>query len=137
MKKIGPLSSIDPHPLPFLGALVPAGFPSPAEDWIEGSLDLNQLLVTNPPSTFLMRATGDSMRDIGILDGSVLVVDRSIDPKSGCIVVAVVDGGLTVKMFTRNGGRPRLQPANPDFPDILLDENSEVWGVVTAAIQRF
>lgn len=124
-------------PLQQLGCMVPAGFPSPAEDWLEDPLDLNDLLITNPPATFLMRVTGDSMKDVGILNHSILVVDRSITPKPGMIVVAALDGELTVKMYAFAGKAPYLKPANPDYPDLPVTEDTLIWGVVKSSIQQF
>lgn len=135
--QINPATIKSKIPLQQFGGLVPAGFPSPAEDWLEDPLDLNELLVTNPPATFLMRVTGDSMKGVGILDGSILVIDRSITPKSGMIVVAALNGELTVKMYAVANKKPCLIPANPDYPEIPVTEDTLIWGVVKAAIHRF
>ncbi|WP_142849754.1 LexA family transcriptional regulator [Telmatospirillum sp. J64-1] len=115
---------------------VPAGFPSPAEDYVEGALDVHALLVRRPAATFFCRAQGPSMRDAGIHDGDLLVVDRSLEPLSGDIVVATIEGGLTVKRLRKTRGGWVLEPANPDFPSIPInpDAGITVWGVVTFSI---
>lgn len=117
---------------------VPAGFPSPAEDHVEGKLDLNQHLIRRPAATFFVRASGESMRDAGIFDGDLLVIDRSLTPQVGDVVIAVVQGDLTVKRLARaRGDAWRLVAANAAFPDIPVDEEGcEIWGVVTNSIRR-
>lgn len=116
---------------------VPAGFPSPADDHIEGRLDLNRHLVRRPAATFFARADGDSMTDAGIFDGDLLVVDRGIDPEAGDVVVATIDGGLAVKRLARRGNGWELAPANPAFAPIPVDpeEGVTIWGVVTHSIR--
>ncbi|ADH84871.1 LexA family protein [Desulfurivibrio alkaliphilus] len=115
---------------------VSAGFPSPADDYIEGRLDLNQLMIANPAATFFVRVAGDSMIGAGIHHHDILVVDRSLEPTDGKVVIAVVDGELTVKRLRRQNGTIRLQAENPDYPAIKLNEETscEVWGVVTFVI---
>ena len=115
----------------FLSA-VQAGFPSPAEDYVDRKLDLNELCVRNPAATFFVRVAGESMVEAGINDGDILVVDRSLEAKHGDVVIAVIDGELTVKRLEKRAGRFVLVPANSDFAVIELDEGSdcEVWGVV-------
>ncbi len=122
--------------LPLFLESVSAGFPSPADDYLEGKLDLNQHLVRNPAATFFVRVTGDSMIEAGIHSGDVLVVDRSIEPKDGNIVIAVLDGDLTVKRLLRENGKVYLTPENPDYNRIEINEEMqfEVWGVVTTVI---
>lgn len=119
-----------------------AGFPSPATDAIESALDLNELLVRNPPATFYVRAEGESMRDAGIMSGDILVVDRSIEAVPGKIVIAVYDGDFFVKRLRRAGVQLVLasENAGPDieYPDMPLDGHDvEIWGVVTSTIHRF
>lgn len=115
---------------------VPAGFPSPADDHIEGKLDLNEHLVLRPAATFFVRAEGASMTDAGIFDGDLLVVDRGITPGANDIVIAVVHGELTVKRLKNLGGAWALAAENPNFPNIPLDDSGcEVWGVVTYSIR--
>lgn len=125
--------------LPLAGDKVCAGFPSPAEDFAVKRIDLTQELVTHPQATFLLRVSGESMRDAGIFDGDMLVVDKAIKPRHGHVVVAVVDGEFTVKHLYQRAGRIKLRPANPTFPDITPKDGQtlEVWGVVTASIKRF
>jgi DNA polymerase V len=115
---------------------VAAGLPSPAEDYIEGKIDLNRHLIKNPADTFLVRVTGDSMINAGIHSGDVLVVDRSLEPQTERIVIAVLDGELTVKRINYDQGRIYLMPENPDYPIIAIEEgmNLQVWGVVTNVI---
>ena len=125
-------------PRPLLLSRVPAGFPSPAEDYVEGSLDLNEHLVAHREATFFMRVQGHSMTGAGIQDGDLLVVDRSIEAGDGDIVVAVVDGDLTVKRLSRRGGTVRLLPEHPGCAPIEFKDGQEltVWGVVTSVIHR-
>lgn len=125
--------------LPLAGDTVRAGFPSPAEDLAVKRIDLTQELVTHPQATFLLRVSGDSMRDAGIFDGDMLVVDKAVKPRHGHVVVAVVDGEFTVKYLHQRAGRVRLRAAHPAYPDITPREGQtlEVWGVVTASIKRF
>jgi DNA polymerase V len=119
-----------------------AGFPSPAADYVEGALDLNELLVTNAPATFFVRASGRSQIDLGILDGDILQVDRSVTPCSGRLVVAVVDDTLFVKEFRRKGGRIALMSNNAAeasvYPPVYLDEaqHHAIWGCVVSVIRK-
>lgn len=122
-----------------------AGFPSPAEQYQEPPLDLNELLVKRPAATFFVRVQGDSMVGEGIHDGDLLVVDRSLRPASGDVIIACVDGDFTVKTLRLgngmrgNGGEIRLVAANPKYPDIVLKPGQELdyFGKVTACIHRF
>ena len=115
---------------------VPAGFPSPADDHIEGKLDLNLHLIRRPAATFFVRAEGESMKDAGIFDGDLLVVDRSIFPQSNDIVIAVLYGELTVKRLKILNGIQFLSSENPSFADIPINDNSlEVWGIITHSIR--
>ncbi|MFT6582024.1 MAG: DNA polymerase V [Alphaproteobacteria bacterium] len=116
---------------------VSAGFPSPADDHIEGKLDLNEHLIRHPASTFFAKATGESMKDAGIFDGDLLVVDRSLTAQGNDIVIAVLHGDLTVKRLKKANGAWVLTAANPLFPDLAItDAGCEVWGVVTHSIRR-
>ena len=126
-------------PLPFFSVEVRAGFPSPADDHLEGEFDLNELLITNPPATFLVRAAGESMKEVDICHGDLLIVDRSVKAQAGHIVVACLDGDFTVKRLCREGGRVWLQPANEAFPRIEIDaeRDFQVWGVVTGKVTQF
>lgn len=118
---------------------VAAGFPSPAEQYQEPPLDLNELLVKRPAATFFVRVSGNSMVGRGIRDGDILVVDRSLRPESGDVVIASVDGDFTVKTYRRDRDGVRLEPANPDFEDIRLRPGQELdyFGRVTACIHVF
>lgn len=122
--------------LPMFLESVSAGFPSPADDYLESKLDLNDLLIKNPAATFFVRVTGDSMIKAGIYSGDILVVDRSLDPKEGSIVIAVINGELTVKRLGYKGKEVYLLPENKFYNPIkITDEmNFEVWGVVRSVI---
>jgi len=129
--------------LPLIGGRVEAGFPSPADDFIERSLDLNEQLIANPIATFFMRASGHSMAGAGINDGDLLIVDRSITPSHGNIVIAVIDGGLTVKRLTKLGTRASLTPEPNKLDqgkyssiDIGEETNVTIWGVVAWSIHN-
>lgn len=121
----------------FLSA-VQAGFPSPAEDYIEKQLDINELVVQHPTATFFVRVEGDSMQDAGIHSGDILVVDRSLEPKNGKVVVAVLNGEFTVKRLKINSEGVFLMPENPRFPPIKVGEEAEctIWGVVSYVIHK-
>ncbi len=123
---------------PLLLCRMPAGFPSPAEDFLEKGLDLNEYLVRNPPATFLVRVCGQSMKDAGIFDGDMLVVDKSLEPISGSVVVAVIHGEFTVKTLKLHSGKAYLVPANSAFKDIEItpEMECEVWGVVNSVIRK-
>jgi len=128
--------------LPVMGSSVCAGFPSPAADYVEGRLDLNQHLIRHPAATFFMRVEGESMTGAGIFPGDLLVIDRSLEPLDGHVVIAQVSGELTVKRLKGRAGQWRLVAEHPDFPDIHLDgdvdgETSAIWGVVTSSVRMF
>ena len=125
--------------LPLAGDVVHAGFPSPAEDFAVKRIDLTKTLVTHPQATFLLRVSGESMRDAGIFDDDMLVVNRALRPRHGHIVVAVVDGEFTVKYLYQRAGRIKLRAANVTFPDIIPGDGQiiEVFGVVTSSIKQF
>lgn len=124
--------------LPLYLATVPAGFPSPAEDYIDRKLDLNEHLVRHPAATFFVRVDGDSMRDAGVASGDILVVDRAVEARDGRIVIAALDGELTVKRLGRRNGRPLLVPENPDYApvEVAPEASFEIWGVVTYIIHK-
>jgi DNA polymerase V len=115
---------------------VPAGFPSPADDYLEGALDLNEYLVKHKAATFFWRVTGDSMIGAGIHSGDLLIVDRSLEPRDGNVIIAVLDGELTVKRIEIHDGKLFLVPENKDYPLIPITEEQsfQVWGVVTHVI---
>lgn len=118
---------------------VVAGFPSPAEQYLEPPLDLNELLIKRPAATYFVRVEGDSMIDAGIHDGDLLVVDRSLRPTSGDVIIASVDGDFTVKTYRRDKDGVRLEPANPAYPIIYIRKGQELdyFGKVTACIHHF
>jgi DNA polymerase V len=122
--------------LPLFNGKVSAGFPSPCDDFSEKSLDLNELLVQKPSATFFVRAQGLSMIGVGIHDNDILVVDRSLEPVPGKIVVCALNGELTVKRLKRKNGQWQLAAENPDYQAIILHEELEmvIWGVVTHVI---
>jgi len=125
--------------IPYFATLVPAGFPSPAEDYEDVSLDLNSYLVRHPAATFFVRAQGDSMIGVGIYDGDMMIVDRAVTPCSGTVVIAVIDGEFTVKrLIKKQPGRVVLRPANDNYTDIVVSESSnfEIWGVVIHTIHN-
>ncbi len=117
---------------------VTAGFPSPAEDYIEGSLDLNKHLIKHPAATFFVKVAGNSMIDAGIHPGDILIVDRSIEPADNKIVIAVVNGDLTLKRIRVTKGKVFLMPENKDYKPLQIEAEMsfEIWGVVTNVIHR-
>lgn len=119
----------------FLGRL-PAGFPSPADDYLEGKLDLNRHLIKHPAATFFVRVSGDSMLGAGIHTGDLLVVDRSLEAVDGNVIVAALDGELTVKRLSKRGTAVRLLPENQNYQPIEVQpqQEFEIWGVVTNVI---
>ncbi|MFO7629580.1 MAG: translesion error-prone DNA polymerase V autoproteolytic subunit [Prochlorococcaceae cyanobacterium] len=137
-----PLGPLRPQPrrqalvLPLAGENVAAGFPSPADDYVEAGIDLNEQLIRHPSSTFFLRVSGDSMRGAGIHHGDLLIVDRSVEPRSGRIVVAAVDGAFTLKRLVQRQGRWRLEAANPDYPPLELGDADDhrLWGVAIHTI---
>lgn len=118
---------------------VVAGFPSPAEDHLVERIDLMKQLVRHPQATFFVRVAGESMQGVGILNGSVVLVDKAVRPEHGHIVIAVVDGDFTCKRLHTRGGRLRLKPENPTYPDLVPREGQsvEIWGVVVACIHQY
>ncbi len=114
-----------------------SGFPSPAQDYDGRKLDLNEHLVKKPAATFFVNVTGDSMEGLGIHDSDLLVVDRSIDPRPGQILVAMVEGEVTVKRYERIGRRPYFISGNPRYAPLpVADLECQVWGVVSAVIHQ-
>lgn len=124
--------------LPFADQGVRAGFPSPAQDFLEQSLDFNRDMIKNPDSTFYARVVGTSMIDEGIDSGDMLLIDRSLEAREGTLAVCAVDGEFTLKRIHFDGGRLFLMPANREFSPIEVTEgnNFEVWGVVLYIIKR-
>lgn len=117
---------------------ISAGFPSPADDYVEKNLDLNTLMVSHPSATFYVRVEGDSMRDAGIQSGDLLVVDRSLEAADGKIVVAILNGEFTVKRIELLENRVVLHPENPAYRSIAVpaDSDFQVWGIVTYVIHK-
>ncbi|RLA22126.1 MAG: DNA polymerase V [Gammaproteobacteria bacterium] len=122
--------------IPLFNCRVAAGFPSPADDYIEQTLDLNQLLIQKPAATFFVRAEGDSMIGAGIHSNDILVVDRSIEAVPGKVVICALNDELTVKRLARKQGQLVLMAENSDYPDIPIQDEVElvIWGVVTNVI---
>lgn len=129
---IGPTSLV-----PMVGQYVHAGFPSPADDFIEEMIDLNAVLIQNPAATFLWRVVGDCMIDAKIFPADVVVVDRSVIPRHRSIVLAIIDSEPTLKRINRRGGVMILHNENAKLPTFMVSEGDEVsvWGVVTATIR--
>ena len=127
-----------PHETTLGDSMVSAGFPSPADDSHE-MFDIVSHIVRHPASTFFMKVAGDSMTGAGIFDGDLIVVDRSLEAKSGDIVVAILDGEFTIKRFRCNGSSIELLPENPKYRKIILNEGMEmtIWGVVTGTYKSF
>jgi DNA polymerase V len=123
--------------IPFIG-VARAGFPSPATDYLEQSVDLNRLLIRNPASTFICRINGDRMKNDGIHDGSLVLVDKSVDPANGRIAVVTFVGELVLARIRQHNFRWLLESANPLHPVIELHEDDDVrlWGIVTTVIRR-
>lgn len=124
--------------LPIFHSCISAGFPSPADGQVEKHLDLNELMVQHPAATFYVRVDGDSMRDAGIFSGDILVVDRSLNPASGKIIVAFINGEFTVKRFIKEGSSVYLKAENPAYKTLKVAPDSDflVWGVVTYVIHK-
>jgi DNA polymerase V len=122
--------------LPFFSARIPAGFPSPADDYIDRRLDLNELLIKHPSATFFVKVSGDSMTGAGIQSGDTLIVDRAETPLSNSIIIAALDGELTVKRLVIQGNRAFLKAENPGYAPIAIGPESgfEIWGVVIHVI---
>ncbi len=126
------------HTIPVMSHRVPAGFPSPADDYVQDRVDLNEHLILHRDASFILRVSGWSMVGAGIHDGDELIVDRAIEPVDGHVVVAVVNGELTVKRLSKSGKTIRLVAENPEYPDIEFDEGEElvIWGVVTRVLHK-
>ena len=123
--------------VPLVGASAPAGFPSPADDYLDRPLDFNELLIENPDATFAVRIVGDSMVGAGIFPGDIAVVDRSKTATDRSIILAILDGEFTVKRYRKSGKRQWLEAENPNYKAIELTEDSafEVWGVIRKSIR--
>lgn len=139
IEKIEQLIQENFYELPIYSNYISAGFPSPADDHKEGKLDLNNYLINKPAATFLVKVSGDSMIDVGINPGDLLVVDRSIEPRHNKIVIAAVNSELTVKRLYKKDGVVKLIAENQNYPDIVFGDESTliIWGVVTSVIHKF
>lgn len=120
--------------LPMFITPVSAGFPLPAEDYIDTMFDLNEYLIGNKSATFLLRVRGNSMCDVGIYEGSILVVDKSIEPADGNIVIAIVNGEFLVKIYKIQNSGHVLMAANKNYAPIVMGEGGYIWGVATNCI---
>ena len=122
--------------LTFYKEAVECGFPSPARDFTEGTIDLNEELIPRPNSTFIVRARGDSMVGSGIYPGDLLIVDRSLSPRNGSIIIAVLDGELSVKGLKLNNDQVTLSSSNPNYSDVIVSEEMDftIWGVCTNVV---
>lgn len=131
-----PDNASSPLSLPLFASRVPAGFPSPADDYIDQRLDLNDHLIHHPAATFLVRVSGDSMTGARLHDGDLLIVDRALEPVDGRIVIAAVNGELTVKRLSLREGTAWLVPENPAYTPLPITEGLDcvIWGVVTQVI---
>jgi DNA polymerase V len=118
---------------------VSAGFPSPADDYIEGRIDLNQHLIRHPAATFFVRVSGDSMTGAGIQNGDLLIVDRAAECANGCIVVARLESEFTLKRVRKEGDRVFLMPENDRYEPIEVTEGSdfEIWGRVVGSVRQY
>ena len=125
--------------LPVVSAGISAGFPSPAMDFIDLTIDMNRHLIKHPSATFYGRVKGHSMKDVGIFDGDLLVIDKSLEPKNDKIAVCYLDGEFTVKRIKVDNGCIWLVPANTDFQPIRVNEDNGflIWGIVTHVIKAF
>ena len=126
-----------PHEVRLLMIDAPAGFPSPAADDLEEPIDLGSWLIEHPAASYVMRVAGESMTGAGINDGDYIVVSRSVAPKPGHIVVALVHGDRTLKRLRRMDGRLWLVPEADGYPTTIVDEHVEVWGVVVGLARRY
>ena len=125
--------------IPLFSSTVAAGYPSQAEDHVEETLDLNEYMVQRPDSTFMLRVEGESMKNAGIMPDDILVVDRSLKAAHKKIVIAAIDGELTVKRLYHRGGLVKLLPENPAYPEIEIESEADlvIWGVVIGSFRRF
>ncbi|MEI6691771.1 MAG: translesion error-prone DNA polymerase V autoproteolytic subunit [Chlorobium sp.] len=127
-----------PLELPFAGAAIAAGFPSPAEEYVEISLDLNKELIKHPAATFYARVKGNSMVDAGIEDGDLLIIDKALEPKDGDVAVCFLDGEFTLKRLCVKDDGVYLMPANAEFKPIRISEENDflVWGILSYIVHK-
>lgn len=130
------IKAVRHFPVPL--SAVPAGFASPAQDYFNGDIDLNEHLIKDPAATYIVRVSGHSMINAGISDGDELIVDRGLEPKHGDVVIAVIDSELTVKRLNLTPRGVILKAENPQYPDIEIPELADftIWGVVTRCLHR-
>lgn len=123
--------------VPAFVSSISAGFPSPADDYLDSPLDFNELLIAHPAATFAVRVAGDSMQGIGLFPGDIAVVDRAITAVDGAIILGIIGGEFTIKRYRRRGNEAWLEAANPAYRNIPITEEQgfEVWGVVRHAIR--
>ncbi len=124
--------------LPYAVEGIKAGFPSPAQDYSDMAIDLNKELIRNPSGTFFARVSGNSMREEGLEDGDILVIDKSLEPQDGDTAVCFIDGEFTLKYIRMEKGQVSLVPANPEYPEIRITEENHfmIWGIVTYSIRH-
>jgi len=122
--------------IPIFLNTIKAGFPSPADDFAENYLDLNEYLISHPVATFFVKVSGDSMINAGIQSGNILIVDRSLAHSNNSIVIAIIENEFTVKRFKLINGEPYLYPENHSYKPIKLKDQDEIWGVVTSVINK-
>ncbi|PSR53259.1 peptidase S24 [Adhaeribacter arboris] len=132
------ISSFQEIEIPFFSCYISAGFPSPADDYLEDRINLNSYLIQNPTSTYMMRVKGNSMQDANIHEGDILVIDKSLKPNDGVPVVCFLDGEFTVKTFRKINNKLYLEPANPAYKPIEItdDMDMRVWGVVAWVLHK-
>jgi DNA polymerase V len=135
---IHPFSDDKALELPLFYPKIAAGFPSPADNYFEERLDLNKALVKHPAATFYVKVEGNSMVDAGIFSGDILIVDRSLSPKNNSIVIAALNGELTVKRLRKEKNKLYLLPENPEYPPIEISEEADIliWGVAIYNIHK-
>lgn len=135
---IHPIAHTHTAQIPFYISSIQAGFPSPADDYLANPIDLNRELIQHPASTFMGRVRGNSMIDAGIHNGDLVIIDKSLTPKSGDVAVCFIDGEFTIKYIQISKNNILLVPANPDFPTITVTEDNEflIWGIVTYSIHQ-
>lgn len=124
--------------LPFLSSKISAGFPSPADDYIEEALDLNQLLIKHPVATFFVRASGNALEHIGIHDQDILIIDRSLSPQNGQLIIAAIEGQLAIKRFQKINNKIYLHSENSAVAVTKIQDENEIylWGVITTIIHN-
>ena len=136
--KIFAVSTLNELELPLVSKGISAGFPSPATDFLDDTIDLNKYLIKNPSSTFIAFVSGVSMADAGIADKDILIIDKSIEPADGKIAVCIIDSEFVLKRLKVNNEGIWLMPANKNFKETLINEYNdfEIWGIVTHSIQK-